>query len=273
MSQPPKRIDERTIASLRRWMQLGGDMSVPVLDLLKNGYGESDVLAALESIRPRGDALAQGEMNFPPLVKRAPAQLRRLDAPFPLYTLDEFLPPEKCAEVIEFSRPHMKPSTLTRSNYDAEFRTSTTANLYEIDDPRARAVDDLVCRTLGIRESYSEGIQAQRYEVGQQFKPHLDCFQPGSHTYQRYAGMRGNRTWTFMVYLNDGMEGGGTRFTAVDVVVRPRAGMALFWNNLLADGSPNKDTVHCGEPVTRGYKVIITKWFRVHGDGAVFHEQ
>ena len=30
-------------------------------------------------------------------------------------------------------------------------------------------------------------------------------------------------------------------------------------------------TMHCGEPVTRGHKIIITKWFRVHGDGPVFH--
>jgi hypothetical protein len=28
--------------------------------------------------------------------------------------------------------------------------------------------------------------------------------------------------------------------------------------------------MHCGEPVSRGHKIIITKWFRVHGDGPVF---
>jgi len=45
-----------------------------------------------------------------------------------------------------------------------------------------------------------------------------------------------------------------------------------FWNNLNADGLPNEDTMHAGEPVTAGHKIIITKWFRVHGDGPVFHE-
>jgi prolyl 4-hydroxylase len=48
--------------------------------------------------------------------------------------------------------------------------------------------------------------------------------------------------------------------------------MALLWNNLNADGSPNPHTMHCGEPVTQGHKIIITKWFRVHGDGPVFHD-
>ena len=54
--------------------------------------------------------------------------------------------------------------------------------------------------------------------------------------------------------------------------MRPKTGMALLWNNLNADGTPNLATRHCGEPVTRGHKVIITKWFRVHGDGLVFED-
>ena len=134
----------------------------------------------------------------------------------------------------------------------------------------ARSVDDKICRTLGIRASYGEGIQAQRYDVGQQFKPHMDLFSPGSRGYLRFAGVRGNRTWTFMVYLNDVAAGGATRFTRAACTVTPRRGMALLWNNLHDDGSPNTASEHCGEPVTQGFKFIITKWFRLLGDGPVF---
>ena len=90
--------------------------------------------------------------------------------------------------------------------------------------------------------------------------------------YQRYAGVRGNRTWTFMVYLNEGMEGGATHFDAIDYAVQPKLGMTVIWNNLKADGTPNENTRHAGEPVTKGHKVIITKWFRVFGDGPLFFE-
>jgi prolyl 4-hydroxylase len=122
---------------------------------------------------------------------------------------------------------------------------------------------------MGFQAAYSEGIQAQRYEVGQEFKPHHDWFPPGSVLYQRLAGLRGNRTWTFMVYLNEEMEGGATRFTEIGYAARPRTGMALLWNHLYPDGTPNPDTKHCGEPVTAGHKLIITKWFRAMGDGPV----
>lgn len=248
-------------------------MSRPVMELRQRGFPDAAIVAALEAVRPRGSALAGGAMTAPPLVRRAPENLRRLDqAGFPLYTLTDFMTAAECTELIGLLGGHLQPSPLSRAHDDPEFRTSSTANLYEIRDPRAVAIDDRICRTLGIRAAYSEGTQAQRYETGQQFKAHLDCFQPGSNTYQRFAGVRGNRTWTFMVYLNDSMEGGATRFDVANVTVRPRTGMALFWNNLLDDGSPNPATRHCGETVTRGYKVIITKWFRVHGDGPVLYE-
>jgi prolyl 4-hydroxylase len=274
MKEPPADSREgRLVAWLRQWMVRGGDLSVPVQELRTQGMSDAVIVQALEIARPKGDALAGGAMNSPPLIRRAPPGLRRIEgAGFPMYTLDGFLTPTQCADLIELSRAHLSPSPLSRAHYDQEFRTSTTANLYEIDDPRAREVDDLICRTLGIRAGYSEGIQVQRYEAGQQFKPHLDCFQPDTRTFQRFAGVRGNRTWTFMVYLNDGMEGGATRFTRVDQSIQPKAGMALLWNNLLEDGTPNENTLHSGEPVVRGHKVIITKWFRVHGDGPVLHE-
>jgi prolyl 4-hydroxylase len=274
MNEPsPDSREGRLVAWLREWMMRGGDLSVPVQELRVRGMSDAVIVQALEIARPKGNALADGAMNCPPLIRRSPPGLRRIEGTgFPLYTLEHFLTPSQCADLIEISRAYLLPSPLSRSHYDKEFRTSTTANLYEVDDPRAREVDDLICRTLGIRAAYSEGIQIQRYEVGQQFKPHLDCFQPDTLTYQRYAGVRGNRTWTFMVYLNDDLEGGATRFTRVDRSIQPRTGMALFWNNLREDGAPNVDTEHSGEPVLRGHKMIITKWFRVHGDGPLLHE-
>jgi hypothetical protein len=30
--------------------------------------------------------------------------------------------------------------------------------------------------------------------------------------------------------------------------------------------------MHWGEPVSAGHKIIITKWFRAMGDGAVFYD-
>jgi prolyl 4-hydroxylase len=75
-----------------------------------------------------------------------------------------------------------------------------------------------------------------------------------------------------MVYLNDGMGGGGTKFFAIDHTFVPKKGQAVIWNNLNPDGTPNAATLHSGEPVTAGHKLIITKWFRELGSGPMFYE-
>jgi len=264
-------LDNRTLDWLRKTMDLGCDMAVPVEKLRKHGFSDAAILAGIEAVRPRGNALAGGA---PPLIRRNPENLRKVDNPdVDIYTLDNFLNAKECDRLIALIGHNLHPSKLALKYDDNMVRTSQTAELCHLRSPAALEIDAKICKKFGIRAGYSEGVQAQRYDVGQEFKPHVDFFEPDSDMYRRLAGLRGNRTWTFMVYLNDGMEGGATRFTEINHAVEPKAGMALFWNNLKADGLPNRLTRHCGEPVTRGHKIIITKWFRVHGDGPVFHEQ
>jgi prolyl 4-hydroxylase len=261
----------RWVEWLREQMRIGCDMSDSVTQLRQMGYSDEAILAAFNEVRPKGDALQSGVMN-PPLLTRGNPKLQRVpDERLQLYLLDDFMSAKECARLIALMNHHLRPSTLSYASDDKAFRTSTTADLCHLKSPVASSVDEKICRTLGIRVEYSEGIQAQRYDVGQQFKAHWDYFPPDTHVYRRLAGVRGNRTWTFMVYLNDGLEGGATRFTKIDYAVQPKRGRAVIWNNLNADGSPNEFTMHCGEPVTAGHKLIITKWFRVHGDGPLFY--
>jgi prolyl 4-hydroxylase len=268
---PPAGLDRHWLDWLREQLRIGCDMSDSVARLRSEGFSDEAILEGLEVVRPRGDAISSGFMN-PPLLQKPPAKLRKFPSDrLQLYELDDFLSAKECARLIGLINHHLRPSTLSYASDDKAFRTSQTADLCHLKSPVATHIDEKICRTLGIRVQYSEGIQAQRYDVGQQFKPHWDYFEPDTHVYRRLAGLRGNRTWTFMVYLNEGMEGGATRFTEIDYVVKPKAGMAVIWNNLHEDGSTNSATMHCGEPVISGHKLIITKWFRVHGDGPLFY--
>ena len=264
-------VNDHNLKWLREQISMGCDMSQSVDTLRKQGYSDPAILDAFEAIRPRGNALA--ETSPPPLIRRMPKNLHRVDNPnLELYTLDDFLSAKECIRLVALIDHHLHPSTLSYPSDDKAFRTSQSSYLCHLKSPVAVNIDAKICKTMGIRVEYSEGIQAQRYDVGQQFKPHWDYFTPDTDAYRRLAGIRGNRTWTFMVYLNDVLEGGATRFTKIDQAVTPKAGTAVLWNNLNPDGSTNEFTMHCGEPVIRGHKIIITKWFRIHGDGPVFHE-
>jgi len=269
----PKMLDARWTDWLRNNMRLGCDLAELLGPLREAGYSDEAIAAGLDAVRPTHDSLASGDLPPPPLIRRMPPKLRRFDSPkLELYILDDFLSRKECERLTALIAHHLRPSNVTFDNGDRYHRTSQTSHLSHLKSPVAIGIDDKICKTLGIRPEYAEGIQAQRYDVGQQFKPHWDYFEPGSKEFLRFAGTRGNRTWTFMVYLNEGMEGGGTRFTKLDHTFAPKTGMALLWNNLNADGTPNEATMHSGEPVIAGHKVIITKWFRAIGDGPVYYE-
>jgi prolyl 4-hydroxylase len=124
-----------------------------------------------------------------------------------------------------------------------------------------RILDERICGAMGIDPKFAEPSQGQYYDIAQEFKPHTDYFEP-YELERNSTPTLGQRTWTFMIYLNDVESGGETEFVNVGLKIPPKAGTAVLWNNLRRDGTPNYDTLHHGTPVRAGYKAIITKWFR-----------
>lgn len=184
--------------------------------------------------------------------------------------LPNFLHVDECDRIIDLMGNNLRPSTITV--YKEGFRTSMTCDLCKLNDPFVKMINEKIARAIGIRVPYSEGIQAQKYSVGQEFKAHTDYFKPGTREYEAHARERGNRTWTFMIYLNDTPKGGGTQFGKLSKTFYPKKGTAVIWNSLNADGTPNHNTLHWGMPVEEGEKYIITKWFRENGSGPMFFD-
>jgi prolyl 4-hydroxylase len=189
-----------------------------------------------------------------------------------VFTWENFLSPEDCARTIALTEQHLRPSTVTDTRGDTAVRTSSTCDLGEIIDPFVYELDIRISEALGIHWSYSEPNQGQKYLVGQEFKSHTDYFEPNTPEFLPNTGERGQRTWTFMVYLNTTPEGGATRFPRLGKLFRPKEGMAVIWNNLNPDGSVNPHTLHHGMKPRQGEKYIITKWFREKGWGPMFPE-
>ena len=178
-----------------------------------------------------------------------------------MLTVPGFLPDALCAELRDLIDANRRPSTIADPNGDSYFRTSETCDL----DPENPAVQDLEARLHalnGIPIEYGEPVQGQRYEVGNEFKPHTDYFEPSGSDFTKYTSVSGNRTWTFMAYLNDVPAGGATRFKVIDKIFQPQQGMLLCWNNRRLDGSLNAATLHHAMKVRKGLKYVITKWYR-----------
>lgn len=178
-----------------------------------------------------------------------------------LYIVLDYLSQEECETLVRTGETRLRESTVTVDTGDPEFRTSQTCDIGFLDEPLVPVLQSRIAQTLGVPIEHAEIMQLQRYAPGQQFKGHTDYFEPDSQEYNDNCLKEGNRTWTFMIYLNDVTEGGETRFDALEIAFKPRRGMAVLWNNQRA-GLPNPNTIHAGLPVIQGVKYIVTQWFR-----------
>ncbi|MCC2616432.1 2OG-Fe(II) oxygenase [Aestuariibacter halophilus] len=190
-------------------------------------------------------------------------QARLLDvADAQFVVLEQFLSVRKCTELAALAKTRLRPSEITATQGYEGFRTSSTCDLPTLHHPLAAQVEQRIVDAMGLGIGEAEPIQAQHYAPGQGFKAHTDYFEPGSDEYRDFAAQDGQRSWTFMLYLSEGCQGGETEFPHLGLRFSPRTGMALAWNNLCSDGTPNPRTLHQAHPVTQGEKVVITKWFR-----------
>ncbi len=178
-----------------------------------------------------------------------------------LCLLKNFLSPAECDRLITLIDERRHPSTIADPNGDDYFRTSETCDLDHSDEFVA-GIDAKICELADIDPQFGEPLQGQRYAVGQEFKPHTDFFDPHGQDYNQYCSLSGQRTWTFMIYLNEPAAGGATRFPQFKKSFTPETGTLLCWNNRNEDGSVNSWTLHHGMKVRSGTKYVITKWYR-----------
>ncbi|MXO84975.1 oxygenase [Altererythrobacter aurantiacus] len=203
---------------------------------------------------------ASGESSATRLLDRPGVQRIPSDK-LELFQCRDFLGAELCERLIGLIDRDRRPSTIADDNGDKYFRTSETCDL-QPGEPAVVELEALLAELTGIDPAYGEPVQGQRYAQGQEFKAHTDYFEPNGVDWDRYCSVAGQRSWTFMVYLNEPQAGGATRFKTIKKTIQPETGKLVGWNNRRPDGRVNPNTLHHGMKVRAGVKYVITKWYR-----------
>jgi prolyl 4-hydroxylase len=170
---------------------------------------------------------------------------------------DDIFTPAECAYLIEAATPLMSPSVVVDERSGRlvphPIRTSDTALFpWLLADPAITALNRRLAVASGTALDQGEPLQVLRYTPGQQYRDHLDAI----------AGASNQRIMTMIVYLTDDYDGGETRFVQAGIDHRGRRGDALLFHNALADGRADPRSEHAGLPVTRGAKLIASRWIR-----------
>ncbi len=100
------------------------------------------------------------------------------------------------------------------------------------------------------------------YAPGETFRMHFDYLDPAEPAYASELASRGQRTDTFLVYLNDDYSDGATAFPEIGLEHSGAKGDGLLFRNVDAAGQPDPDTMHAGLPPRSGEKWVFSQWIR-----------
>lgn len=223
---------------------------------------------AMEEERERTGQEFAAEPQMPP--DDTPLNLHR-----EIMIVPDFLPPEICAEYIEYIK---KQQEIDLSVFDAEATNKSGQVEWEVDkktrdtqtvdiDPIKSVVIDLM--RLAVRDYInpffkvsikdSELPQVLVYHPGGHYRPHIDgetLFNDGSGVLSWKKNV--DRDLSLVVYLNGDFEGGEIVFPKQGITVKPRAGMLIAFPS-------DHHFLHGVNPVTKGVRYAIVDWFSLGG--------
>jgi prolyl 4-hydroxylase len=172
-----------------------------------------------------------------------------LDLSQPLaFTIDDVLTSAECASLIdriESLGPSAAPITTSRgfemrpdirNNERVMFDDVVLAK--DLYDRIAARVPTPLCHMVPV--GANERFRCYRYTPGQRFAPHYD----GAFA----RNERERSLLTYIVYLNEGFEGGETGFLDFDVTAVPKTGSALLFQHFM---------LHEGVSVRAGTKYVL----------------
>ena len=237
------------------------------LSLVANGTGgPSDWPEGLRLLRTaaRDDAdaarqvelIAAMDLNERGDPKRATAGRMLQDRP-ETHLFTGLLTAVECEALAAAALPSLAPSVVihpaTGRAIPHPVRTSDNAGFpWLAETPFIHAINRRLAAASRTDVAAGEPLQVLRYRPGQEYKPHFDAVPDTDN----------QRVLTMLAYLNDGYEGGETLFISTGLRVSGAVGDVLMFRNATDDGRPDPQSQHAGLPVTRGEKLIASRWIR-----------
>lgn len=180
--------------------------------------------------------------------------------------LGNVLSDDECDAIIAHCGARYTRSTVTAEADGAsvvhEGRTSEMAFIQRGETEVAERIDRRLAALAHWSPECSEPFQLQKYGKTQEYRPHYDWLDPDSAGHRAHLARGGQRLATFVLYLCDVEQGGGTVFPHLGLEVFPKKGSALWFLNTDANHQPDPQTLHGGAPVVSGTKIIANKWLR-----------
>lgn len=253
----------------QQWIQENINQQVPYKKIAHKLFEKGFHHAAFEILAQQSEVLDKPYIditrNHIELPDRSIQLLCTYYSPF-VAVIDSFLSSDECEQLIESSKGSLKESRVVSPDDGSlsthHARTSTSCSFQRSATDLITLIERRIEALLHWPTIHGEGLQILRYTKDAEYRPHYDFFDTKDEGYRKIIGKGGQRVGTLLMYLSDLEAGGGTRFPKINLEVRPKKGMALYFSNVTYDGAIEPLSLHAGLPVISGTKYLATKWLR-----------
>jgi len=248
---------KRALDCLAGAAQAGSESAQRQLEILARG--------AATSAGQQPDWAAIASQVSSETLAEAPAKIPLSESPR-LRVTEGFASRAECGWIIDRARDRLRRATVVDRSGSMTVEAARTNSGVEF----LLADMDLVIEAIRLRISAAtrlplplfEPAQVLHYAPGQEFQPHHDFFDPELPGHAEQIRQYGQRIGTFLLYLNQGYEGGETAFPRAQISYRGNTGDALFMANVDRSGRPDPSSLHWGTSPTSGEKWILSQWIR-----------
>jgi prolyl 4-hydroxylase len=181
--------------------------------------------------------------------------------------IENFVTPAVCKWLIAQARERLARATIydkaTGGTTEDGRRTNSQCDLdVEVGGVMTFVIRARMSAITGRKDAAMEVPKVLHYRPGETFAEHYDYLNPDEPAFARELEVRGQRTDTFLIYLNDDFSGGETCFPELDISHVGATGDALLFTNVDTGGKPDERTKHAGLPPVTGEKWLFSQWIR-----------
>ena len=179
-----------------------------------------------------------------------------------IWTVEKFATPELCTWLVNRGKDKLRPGMMfdgRKSVFHAIRSCSAFAFTLVEGGVVLLLLRIRISLITGLKTEQMEPPQIFHYALGQEIKTHHDSLYNVEHPRGGNGTYQGDRLATFLLYLNDGYEGGDLDFVKVDFSYKGKTGDGIFFASM-REGKSDPRSLHGARPVTKGEKYILSQW-------------
>jgi len=183
-----------------------------------------------------------------------------------IYIIDDFLTEVECDHFINISKYKLQTALVSGNDkgFQGSGRTGKNCWIFHNTDEITQKIANKICELVNYPIENAESFQFIYYDKDQQYRNHYDAWKfDQSQKSARCLLRGGQRMLTALVYLNDVIAGGETKFTKLNISVKAKKGRILVFENCIKNTNiVHEMSEHAGTPVLEGEKFAFNLWFR-----------